>query len=94
MDVINNNLIVMYYDNQVVMYIVNNPIFHEQMKYIEVDCHFIRDIVMIHQIISSFVTSSSQLRDIFTKTLCRKSFSILYSKVGMTDSYAPAWGAY
>ena len=74
----------MYYDNQVVMYIVNNPVFHEQMKYIEVDCHFIRDIVMTHRIISSFVTSSSQLRDIFTKALCRKSFSMC-SKVGMID---------
>ena len=30
--------------------------------------------------------------NIFTKVLSRKSFSILYSKVGMIDIYTPTWG--
>ena len=62
------------FDNQVAMYVANNFVFHERTKHIEVDCHFIRDMVMIHWIVTSFVTSSCQLGDIFTKVLSRKFF--------------------
>jgi len=73
--------IVIYCDNQTVMYIVNNPVFHKRMKHIDGDAH---------RIVVLFVTLSCQFGDIFTKILSRKSFSILCSKVGMIDIYAPA----
>ena len=37
MSVLYNKLMIMYYDNQMAMYIANNPTFHERMKYIKVD---------------------------------------------------------
>ena len=91
MNDIYNKPMVMYYDNQAVMYIANTLIFHKWTKHIEVDCHFIRDMVMTHRIVTLYVTSSCQLRDIFIKVLSRKSFLILCSKLGMIDIYAPAW---
>ena len=44
MDAIYNKSMVKYCDNQV--YIVNYPLFHEETKHIEMDCHFIRDTMM------------------------------------------------
>ena len=32
----------LYYDNQSVINIAHNDVFHEQTKYIEIDCYFIR----------------------------------------------------
>lgn len=39
----------MYCDNQTVIHIANNLVFHEHTKHIKVDYHFIRDLVMSKQ---------------------------------------------
>lgn len=36
----------MYCDNQAAIFIANNPVFHERTKHIEVNCHFIRDLLL------------------------------------------------
>jgi len=67
----------MYCDNQITMYITNNPVFHKRTEHTEVHCHFIRDMVMTHRIITSFVILSYQLEKIFTKVLFRKNFNLV-----------------
>jgi len=82
---------VTYYDNKAAMYITNNFVFHKRMKHVEVDYHFIQDIVMVKWILTSYyVTFGAKLGDIFTKALFQKSYSTLCIKLGMIDIYASA----
>ena len=56
-------------DNQATLRIASNPAFHERTKHIEVDYHFIREKIVSRCMTTSFVNSSGQQVDIFTKSL-------------------------
>jgi hypothetical protein len=64
----------LYCDNNTARYIVENPIFHERTKHVELDCHFIREKYQSGIVKSMPIRSCFQLADIFTKPLHRGSF--------------------
>ncbi|GJU32378.1 ribonuclease H-like domain-containing protein [Tanacetum coccineum] len=58
-----------YYDNVSAIYMSANPVQHQRTKHIEIDIHFIRDMVTAGQVRVLHLPSRYQYADIFTKGL-------------------------
>ncbi|GKE40795.1 ribonuclease H-like domain-containing protein [Tanacetum coccineum] len=58
-----------YYDNVSAVYLSCNPVQHQRTKHIEIDIHFVHDLVVASQVRVLHVPSRYQFADIFTKGL-------------------------
>ncbi|GJV94236.1 pentatricopeptide repeat-containing protein [Tanacetum coccineum] len=60
---------IVYCDNVSVVYLSSNPVQHQRTKHIEIDIHFVRDLVAAGQVQVLHGPSRYQFADIFTKGL-------------------------
>ena len=72
-----NEPLTIFCDNQAAMHIAINPLYHYRTKRIEVDCHFIREVVMRCEVCTPYIKSTEKLGDLFTKALPNSTFFYL-----------------
>jgi hypothetical protein len=56
-------------DNLGAMYLSANLVFHGRVKHVEIDCHFVREMVASKQLEIRTIASKDQIAGGFTKTL-------------------------
>lgn len=78
-------------DNQAAISIAKNPVHYHLTKHIEVDRHFISEMIE-NEVIDIIYVPTPITTDILTKALHIPSFENLCSKLGMINIYDPTWG--
>ena len=77
---------VLWCDNLGATFLAANPVHHARTKHIEVDIHFVRDLVASKRILVRFMSSHDQIADILTKSLGSSRFALLKNKLCVHDS--------
>ncbi|XP_062186705.1 uncharacterized mitochondrial protein AtMg00810-like [Phragmites australis] len=72
-------------DNNSTLALIQNPVFHERSKHIDVRYHFIRECREDGRISADFISTMDQLADIQTKALGRDRFHELRARIGMVN---------
>ncbi|GJW25374.1 ribonuclease H-like domain-containing protein [Tanacetum coccineum] len=83
-----------YCDNVSAVYLSANPDQHQRTKHIEIDIHFVRDMVIAGHVRVLHVPSRYQFADIFTKGLPSVLFEEFRASLSVRLPPAPTAGAY
>jgi hypothetical protein len=64
-------------------YLSANPVFHERVKHVEIDFHFVRERVARKLLDIKFISSQDEVADIFTKSLVERQFKLFKDNLNL-----------
>ena len=70
-------------DNQSCVDIAKNPIFHARMKPIEIQYHFVHEMIMLEEVEIIYCPTTENYADIFTKALYKDKLEWLLLRLGI-----------
>lgn len=85
---------IVYCDNISVVYLSNNPVQHQRTKHVEIDIHFVRELIQIGRVCVIHVPTDHQYAEIFTKGLPRHLFNRFNTSLSICPPPAPIAGEY
>ncbi|XP_071699199.1 uncharacterized mitochondrial protein AtMg00810-like [Rutidosis leptorrhynchoides] len=68
-------------DNKSAIFLSQNPVSNKRSKHIDIDYHFIRELISSGKLYTKYVPTTLQLADIFTKSLPRPLFESFRTKL-------------
>ena len=75
-------------DNMGAQALSSNPVHHARTKHVEIDVHFVRDLVSSHKLEVRYVPTSDQPADLFTKPLSADRLHFLAQKLCLGPSFS------
>ena len=71
------------YDSQSVIFLVKNPTYHSKTKHIDIQYHFVRDIVEEKKVLLMKVETLKNVADSLTKSMSTEKFSWCRGSMGI-----------
>jgi len=73
-------------DNKSAIFLSSNPVSHKRAKHVELDYHFLRELVLADKLRTQYVPSHLQVVDIFTKSVPKALFQFFWSKLNISSN--------
>ena len=81
-----------YCDNQSCVNLLENPMFHDKSKHIEIKYHYIKDLVQRGAVKLQYVMMDKQIVDVLTKPLARVKLDYFREKLDVLHMEVPSNG--